>query len=81
MFFQCVSLLELNAWEDDWFVAIDVLQKEKQKNKKGDKTKDEEKEVMQFVVNTPMLAKVGCKLKLLRKFWKPCKLITIILIF
>jgi hypothetical protein len=42
--------------------------KRKEKNKEGDKTKDEEKEMMQFVVNTPMLAKVGCKLKLLRKF-------------
>jgi hypothetical protein len=40
----------------------------KKKNKEGDKTKDKEKEVMQFVVNTPMLVKVGCKLKLLRKF-------------
>jgi hypothetical protein len=41
--------------------------KTKNKNKKGDKTKDEEREVMQFMVNTPMLAKVGCKLKLLKK--------------
>jgi hypothetical protein len=29
-----VSLLELNAWEDEWLVAIDVLQKEKRKTKK-----------------------------------------------
>jgi hypothetical protein len=41
--------------------------KRKNQNKEGDKTKDEEKEVMQFVVNTPMLVKVGCKLKLLKK--------------
>jgi len=30
-FFQCVSLIELNAQEDEWFVAIEILQEEKRK--------------------------------------------------
>jgi len=37
-FFQCVSLFELNAWEDKWFVVIKALQKGKMKEKKIQKT-------------------------------------------
>jgi hypothetical protein len=28
---MCVSLIELNAHEDEWFVAIETLQEEKRK--------------------------------------------------
>ncbi len=33
-FFQCVSLTKLNAWKDEWFIAIEVLQKGIKKQKK-----------------------------------------------
>jgi hypothetical protein len=37
-----------------------------------------EKKMIQFVINTPMLTQIGCKLKWTR-FFKPYKLITTIL--
>jgi hypothetical protein len=33
-FFQCVSLIELNACKDDWLVDIEALQEGKNKAKK-----------------------------------------------
>jgi hypothetical protein len=33
-FFQCVSLIELNACKDEWLVAIETLQEGKNKAKK-----------------------------------------------
>jgi hypothetical protein len=32
IFFQCVSLIELNAWENQWLVNIEALQKGKKMN-------------------------------------------------
>ncbi len=52
--FQCAWLIELNAREDENFIAIKSLQKEKESKKCG--RKEEEKEVIQFVINAPMLA-------------------------
>jgi len=33
-FSQCVSLIELNAWKDEWLFAIEALQEGKKKAKK-----------------------------------------------
>jgi len=32
-FFQCVSLIELNAHKDEWIVAITILLRRKMENK------------------------------------------------
>jgi hypothetical protein len=32
---QCVSLIELNAWKDEWLVIIKALQKGEKRPKKG----------------------------------------------
>jgi hypothetical protein len=52
--FQCASLIELNACEDENFIAIKILPKKKESKKSG--KKEEEKEVIQFMINAPMLA-------------------------
>jgi hypothetical protein len=36
-FSQCVSLIGLNAWEDEWFVVIEALQNQKKVRKEGGK--------------------------------------------
>jgi len=36
-FFQCVSLIDLNAWKDEWLIAIEVLQKGIKNNKDNKK--------------------------------------------
>ncbi len=33
-FSQCVSLIGLNAWEDEWFVAVEGLQNKPRETKK-----------------------------------------------
>jgi len=38
-FFWCVSLIELNAWKDEWLVNIGDLEKGKKKKGKSDKEK------------------------------------------
>ncbi len=43
IFFQCVSLIELNSWKDETFVAIKALQK-REKKKTKDVTKKGKKE-------------------------------------
>jgi hypothetical protein len=47
IFFQYFSLTELNAQENEWFIAIKYLLKEKIARKKT--------LMIQFVVNIPML--------------------------
>lgn len=39
IFSQCVLFIELNAWDDECLVAIEVLQKQKNKGKKSKKKK------------------------------------------
>jgi hypothetical protein len=41
--FQCASLIELNAREDERFIAIKVLQNKKRKGKNVAKTKKKKK--------------------------------------
>jgi len=38
-FSQCVSLIGLNVWDDEWLVAIEVLQEGKKESKEGGKKK------------------------------------------
>ncbi len=42
-FFQCVLLIKLNAWKDEWLVVIEPLEKDKMKPKKVEKEEEEEK--------------------------------------
>jgi hypothetical protein len=51
IFSQCVLFIELNAWDDECLVAIEVLQKQKKKGKKSKKKKNN----LDFI-NTPMFA-------------------------
>jgi hypothetical protein len=37
VFSQCVSMIELNAWEDDWLVTIKVLQEGKRRQRRWQK--------------------------------------------
>ncbi len=46
IFFQCVSLIELNSWKDETFVAIKALQKREKKNKGCNKKRKKRKEVI-----------------------------------
>ncbi len=39
IFSQCVLFIELNAWDDECLVAVEVLQKQKKKGKKKIKKK------------------------------------------
>jgi len=36
-FFQCVLLIKLSTWEDEWLVVIEPLEEDKNKTKEGGK--------------------------------------------
>ncbi len=42
-FSQCVSLIRLNVWDDEWLVAIEALQEGENENKDLARKKEEEK--------------------------------------
>jgi hypothetical protein len=60
-FFWCVSLIELNAWKDDWLLSIGDLQEGK-KNKKSDQKRKRFKEVINLWLSHEYL-QIGCKFK------------------
>jgi hypothetical protein len=43
--FQCVLLIQLIAWEDEWFIAIEILEEGNKKIKKAAKNKREGKKL------------------------------------
>jgi hypothetical protein len=61
-FFWCVSVIELNAWKDEWLVNIGDLQEGENKNKKSDPKKTQFKEVMHLWAIYQYL-QIGCKFK------------------
>jgi hypothetical protein len=73
-FFQRVSLIELNAWEDEWFVAI------KKNNKKNDQKKGRRKKIDLICDQYINACKLGANWEHQFFYKKPCKFITIIII-
>ncbi len=59
--FQCVLLIQLIAWEDEWFIATEILEEGKKKIKKAAKKKGKEKNYSLWVVH--QFLQVGCKLR------------------
>ncbi len=43
-FSQCVSLIGLNVWDDEWLVVIEALQEGEKENKDLARQKEEKKE-------------------------------------
>ncbi len=46
IFFQCVSLIELNSWKDEIYVAIKSFTKRRKESKGCNKKRKKEKEVI-----------------------------------
>jgi len=62
IFFQCVSLIELNSWKDEIFVAIKALQKGEKKAKDVTKKgKNKKKWLSLWAIHE--CSQIGCKMR------------------
>jgi len=58
-----VLLIELNAWEDEWFVGIGTLQERKKKAKKKKKKQQQDLKKWSSLLAIHQYFQIGCKLK------------------
>jgi hypothetical protein len=82
IFFQCVSLVELNPWEHEWLIVIQALQEGKMKAKKSTKKgKKKKKKSSLWAIHQHL--QIGCKFKREKnhKSWSPWFLIFLIINF